>query len=250
MNHRIRNVLIFVLILVVSIGVLFLIEVAAAISSGKASAFANPSHAPVYLGTSGPPLNYVVIGDSTGAGRGANYADGLAMTTARFLSRNHRVTMTNFSRSGAVIADVADGQVRNAAALRPDLVLLAVGANDATHFTPGAKIRSTLCQIIDSLRQSSPHVKIVVTGCPQMGSVPRFQQPLRWFAGIQTWRVNEVFANVVAAKHVGWAHIADRTGIAFSNNPHLFASDNFHPNARGYALWCAVINPVLANAIK
>jgi lysophospholipase L1-like esterase len=137
-----------------------------------------------------------------------------------------------------------------AEALKPDAVLLAVGANDATHFTPAAKLKAQLTQIVDGLCQSNPNVKIVVTGCPQMGSIPRFLQPLRWFAGTQTARINTVFAAIQAKENIVWAHIADKTGAAFEKHPALFAFDKFHPNARGYALWLPVLDEALWEALS
>ena len=45
------------------------------------------------------------------------------------------------------------------------------------------------------------------------------------------------------------APIAERTGPSFRKDRTLFAADRFHPNARGYALWIAVINDALDAAI-
>ena len=82
---------------------------------------------------------YVVLGDSTAAGRGANYANGIAVRTARHLARSRPVLLVNLAVSGARVADVARDQLPAAVRLKPDLVLLAVGANDATHFTPNGR---------------------------------------------------------------------------------------------------------------
>jgi lysophospholipase L1-like esterase len=231
---------------------MLLIEVKMAMSGPKEPPFVNPNHDPVQLGHSGPHVTYVVIGDSTAAGRGAPYKDGIALGTASYLARNQRVVLTNFAISGATAADVVKDQIQEAARLRPDIVLVSVGANDATHFTSGASLTRSLNTIIDTLRGSSAHVKIIVTGCPQMGSIPRFKQPLRWFAGTQTARLNAVFARIVAQKNVTWAHIADDTGPIFARDPTLFAADNFHPNSRGYAVWIPVIDRAMdtAEAVK
>jgi acyl-CoA thioesterase-1 len=209
----------------------------------------NPSHSPVHFGNIGPNVTFVVIGDSTAAGRGADYADGIAIGVAKHLAVNRNVTLVNLAFSGAVAEDVVRSQLAEAVQLRPDIVLLSVGANDATHFTSAEMLRHELEEIIDRLRRAQPAVRIVVTGCPQMGSVPRFLQPLRWFAGTQTARLNAVFATVVASRPIVWAHIADRTGPIFAKDPTLFAPDNFHPNARGYAVWISVIDQALDRAL-
>jgi lysophospholipase L1-like esterase len=229
---------------------LFGIEIILALQGNKEPPFVNPSHQPVHLGSAGSALVYVVLGDSTGAGRGAFYDDGIAIGTARHLALRHQVTMTNFSISGAVAEDVVKRELADAVALKPDIVLLSVGANDATHFTSGSALKSQVEVVIDSLQKASPSVKIVVTGCPQMGSIPRFAQPLRWFAGTQTTRVNSVFRSIAASRNITWARIADDTGETFRKDPTLFASDKFHPNKRGYAVWMPTLNRALDSALK
>jgi lysophospholipase L1-like esterase len=228
----------------------FAVEVFMALHGKKEPVFVNPSHSPVHVGDTGPDLIYAVIGDSTGAGRGAPYVDGIAIGTAKHLADYYRVRMTNFSISGAVAGDVLRDQAAPAAKLHPDLVLLSVGANDATHFTPSSRLMAQLVAIVNLLRAGNPRVKIVVTGCPQMGSVPRFQQPLRWFAWTQTARINCVFLRFAAQEDVVWAHIADRTGSIFAKDPSLFADDQFHPNDRGYAVWLPVLDEAIDQALK
>ena len=72
--------------------------------------------------------------------------------------------------------------------LKPDIVLLAVGANDATHFTPGYGIEAGLTTVLRSLAAARPGVRVVLTGSPAVGTVRRFAQPLRWVAGLETDR--------------------------------------------------------------
>jgi lysophospholipase L1-like esterase len=247
MIRWIQRFLMAAVALLVFVSALTIAEFEAASRWPKVSHFTNPSHEPIRLGTRGPSLIYVVIGDSTGAGQGASYKDGIAMGTAAHLALTHRVTMINLSVSGALAADVIKRELPEACALKPDIVLLSVGANDATHFTSTSALLMQIVAIADGLRKSSPRVKIIVTGCPQMGAVPRFAQPLRWFAGVQTARINAVFRKAVVSRHIIWAHIADRTGAAFKRDPSLFANDKFHPNGRGYALWIPVINEAADN---
>lgn len=80
-----------------------------------------------------PPLAFVVMGDSTAAGRGADYDAGIAVGSARSLAaRGRRVTLTNLAVSGATHADVRASQLDGAVRARPDLVVLSAGANDVT----------------------------------------------------------------------------------------------------------------------
>ena len=215
---------------------------------GATTTFVNPAHVPVVLG-SGPPLRYVVIGDSTAAGRGATYANGIAMGTARHLASRHRVTMVNLAVSGATFDDVVAGQLTDAVRLRPDVVLCSVGANDVTHFTASARITTDVGLIISELTAAGGSPRIVLTGSPQMGAIPRFAQPLRWLAGVETNRVNRAIHLGTHSPLVTMAPVVD-TGPTFAGDPSLFGPDRFHPTDRGYATWLPILDRGLDKSLS
>jgi acyl-CoA thioesterase I len=210
--------------------------------------FKNPTHEPIHYGDSanGKPLLYVVMGDSTAAGRGAHY--GIAQATADHLSKSTSLNMINLGISGAKLNDIVRDELPEAIKLKPDLVLLSVGANDVTHFTSNHSIESSLNTILDGLAHNNPDVKVVVTGSPELGAVPRFAQPLRWFARIETERVNKVMEPVAKSHKAIWTPLAAETGSFFSKDHSLFAPDKFHPNDRGYATWVPFLNAALDKA--
>ena len=202
------------------------------------------------FGSSGPRLEYVVLGDSTAAGIGGTYELGIAVSTARELATRNTVVMTNLAVSGARLDDVREHQVEAAARLRPDLVLLSAGANDVTHLTSVRSMREDLRAIVDVLTAANPDVKIVITGSPDMGSPPRIPWLLRGVAACRTRRVNRVFPEEAARHQLEFAPIAEATGPLFRRDRSLFASDAFHPNDRGYATWIPVLNDALARALR
>ncbi|MDQ2798130.1 MAG: SGNH/GDSL hydrolase family protein [Armatimonadota bacterium] len=212
--------------------------------------FHNPDRKPVRLGEPGKAWTYVVLGDSTGAGRGGHYETGIAMQTARHLARVRPIVLVNLAVSGAKVRDVERDQLPAALRLNPDVVLLAIGANDVTHFTSSGRIQAGLSTILTALAQARPGVRVVLTGSPDVGSVRRFAQPLRWVAGLETRRVNHVVDAVIAAaqsrrESVVLAPIAEDIGPQFRKDAGLLAPDRFHPNDRGYALWVPVLNAAL-----
>ncbi len=227
----------------------FGIEILLAIP-GPDDHFHNPSRQPVRFGGAGKPLVYVVLGDSTAAGRGGDYDKGIAVGTARHLAQTQPVELVNLGISGAVIANVVRGQLPEAERLKPDVVLLAVGANDATHFTPPGTLRTDLTKTLDGLRQVNPQVRLVLTGSPDVGTVPRFAQPLRWLAGVRTDQVNAVMQPICLRYGAVWAPIALETGPLFARDRSLFAPDRFHPNDRGYATWVLILNAALDKAMR
>ncbi len=193
----------------------------------------------------GKPITYVVLGDSTTVGQGADYDRSIARETARHLGTVSSVTLHNLGVSGARAADVRARQVPQAVRLKPDVVLVAVTANDVTHLTSLSAVRQDLLASIQALRQANPTVRIVLTGAPQMGSVPRFPEPTKSLARLRTAQVNRMVERLALEERVRFAPIAAETGQAFLDNPKLFAADNFHPNADGYRLWVAVLNRTL-----
>jgi lysophospholipase L1-like esterase len=199
---------------------------------------------------SGEELRYLILGDSTSIAQGGDYSQGFAVKTAENLAKTRKVIYKNYGVSGARINDVATTQLDYSKEFIPDIVLVAVGANDVTHLTSLESIESDLKQIINKLRERNNNVEIVFTGSASMGDVKRFIQPLRWFMGKQTERINSAFEQLVEEDNVKLAYIARETSEEFANNPKLFAQDNFHPNNEGYAVWVQVLNPVLEEAIS
>ncbi len=208
------------------------------------------SRAPVPFGESGEHLVYVVLGDSTAAGIGGNYERGIAVSTARELTRQFRVTMTNLSVSGARLKGVRHQQLAAAEALRPDVVLLSAGANDVTHLTPIGSMRRDLREIVQRLKAANAEVRIVITGSPDMGAPPRIPRLLRGCAAHRTEQANRMFEREAAEHDLIFAPIARTTGPLFRADHTLFAEDRFHPNDRGYATWMPALNQALAEALR
>ncbi len=196
------------------------------------------------LGT-GDKLTYLVLGDSTAAGQRGDYATGIAQTTANHLAQNHTVSVINLAVSGARAKDVEKLQLPKALGYKPDVVLVAVGANDVTHLTAYDNVQQSVRVIATKLIQQNCHAKILLTGSPGMGSVPRLPQPLRFMAGQRTKQINKHLDTLAADLQITRAPLAEKTGPIFSKNHALFAPDKFHPNSDGYRIW----NPVLIAAL-
>jgi lysophospholipase L1-like esterase len=204
----------------------------------------NISRSPQTIGK-GPKLTYVVLGDSTSIAQGGDYAQGYATATARYIAKTHTVTWVNVGVSGARANDVANLQLKQAVAYKPDIALVAVGANDVTHLTELSVARASLQKIISGLQAANPNVHIILTGSPDMGSPPRIPQPLRMLAGVRTQSLNSMVTGLTDGKRVVFAPIAEKTGPIFRANHHLYAADNFHPTTEGYKVW----TPVLTGAL-
>lgn len=195
--------------------------------------------------TAGAPVRIVWLGDSTVTGVGASSVDGaLPRQVAEGLGRP--VELTVLARSGARITDVIDDQVPRLLALpppkQPDVILVSVGSNDVTKLTSNNTFRSLYLGLLDRLPKGADRILL---GVPDLGSVPRFPQPLRWIAGVRGGTLDAVVEDM-RDQNADYVNVADFTGPEFSSYPdRYFAVDRFHPNDEGYRLWARTVLPVL-----
>ena len=228
--------------LVAAVVILLIAEVIYIKYNGVPVAVPNIPRADESYGSAGSAIRFVVLGDSTAVGQGGSYDAGIARGSARHLGQNHRVTLTNLAVSGARSKDVLLKQLPAAVRLKPDVVMIAVGANDITHFTPTKQIVSNVRQTLAALQAANPAVRIVLTGSPQMGAVPRFPQPIRFIAKVRTGQVNKALDSLLQNGQIVRAPIAEQTGPTFIKHPELFAPDKFHPGTNGYGVWLPVLD--------
>jgi lysophospholipase L1-like esterase len=200
-------------------------------------------HLELVLDRPGSGPRVVWLGDSTAAGVGASaspaalpsqVADGLGVSDA---------ALAVLAVSGSRAADVLADQLPKVAGLRPDLVLISVGANDTVHLTGRGAFRHTYEELVRALPAGVP---VVLLGVPDMGAIPRFAQPLRAVAGWRGRNLDAEVRRVAAATGAVYADIAGPTGPSFRHDPgRYFAADDFHPSDAGYGLWAQAVVRVL-----
>lgn len=195
------------------------------------------------------PLRLVVLGDSTAAGIGASSTAttvGGRAAQALVRSTGRPVELRSVADSGARAADL-DAQVSAALGLDPDVALVLIGANDATHVTPLDQVAEDLREAVQRLRGGG--AQIVVGTAPDLGAARVFPQPLREIAA---WRARAVARVEIAAVRSAGGYAVDLgklTGRAFRADPRTLSSDKFHPSDRGYALWAEALAPAVREAV-
>lgn len=211
-----------------------------------------PAHEGSYGHGPGAPVNFVVIGDSTAAGLGADeghqtigaiIAGGLAALLGR------RVQLTNRAVVGAESSDL-ERQFAEAVdeAGAPDLVVIMIGANDVTHRVDRASAVRHLETTVRRARALG--AEVVVGTCPDLGTVEPVPQPLRLL--MRRWSRDLAAAQTVAVVEAGGrtVSLADLLGGEFSASPReLFATDRYHPSAAGYARVAAALLPTVCAAL-
>ncbi|GAA6526348.1 SGNH/GDSL hydrolase family protein [Intrasporangium sp. DVR] len=200
----------------------------------------------------GEPIRLVVLGDSTGAGMGAEHARQtigatIANGVAAFSGRP--VELTNVAAIGAESLHLG-GQVERALARvpTPDIALILIGANDVTHRIERSLAVRHLEMAVRRLREAE--AEVVVGTCPDLGAIEPLPQPLRHLA--RRWSRDLAAAQTVAVVEAGGraVSIGDLLSEAFSTEPHvMFSQDRFHPSPAGYARVAAALLPTVSAAL-
>lgn len=202
------------------------------------------------FGAAGRPLvRLLMLGDSTAAGVGASNTAGtvggqLATTLA---ADSRRVALSSVAVSGSRASDLGP-QVSRALLNPPDVAVILIGANDATHATALGAVRRDVPAAVRRLRGAG--VAVVLGTCPDMGAARAFPQPLRLVVAWQGRRV--AAAEVDTGRDAGAAvvDIGRETGPAMRADASTLAADDFHPSDRGYALWAKALLPAVRAAVQ
>jgi len=180
-------------------------------------------------------LLYVAIGDSAAQGVGAsNPGRSYVGLIARHLrDRTGRsVRVLNLSVSGARLREAIAGQLPAIEGLEPDLMTVAIGANDIAGFD-----RARFAKELDRIYDALPANAIV-------SELPAFYlgRPERDVA------IANAIVHELAAEHgfeVAPLHRVTRhQGVArYALNQ--VSADFFHPNDRGYRVWASAFLPLV-----
>jgi lysophospholipase L1-like esterase len=180
-------------------------------------------------------IRLLVLGDSTAAGVGVKNPDhGLGGNLARVLAdRTGRgVEWLAVGQAGATSKDLRARFLPKALKDEYDVVFLSIGANDVLALRSRADFRNDFRAILTSLRERSPHARIVVANLPVFAWFTVIPNPLRWVLNLHA-------ANLQAAAQ---REVARDPGAHMSPPPPtysagFFARDRFHPSEEGYRDW-------------
>jgi lysophospholipase L1-like esterase len=194
-----------------------------------------------------PRLRFVVLGDSTSVGVGTTPEKSFPWLLASRLGDKFNVVLEVVGFGGATTKDLAEHQVSKAIDLKPDLILVEIGANDTTHVSLPWTVRSRLGESLDRLIEAG--ATVIVAGPPDMGKSPVMAQPLRGLAGFQSDKVTRIIESEANKRRLPYIDLAG--GVGNEELPPGFvyySSDNFHPGEGGYGLWADVMYPTVLEA--
>ena len=172
-----------------------------------------------------------MIGESTAAGVGVETHDqGLASQLAKEIHERTDQTIAwhtfgvNGIRLGALIQKLETAELPEA-----DVVLLSMGVNDTTGFTPRFRFRQQLRALRQLLapRYSGP---ILLLSVPPMHLFTALPSPLRHVMGWRARQLDNLYIRLARQlpgdfRYVNYPVVTD---------PELLARDGYHPGQKGY----------------
>ncbi|RRR41916.1 SGNH/GDSL hydrolase family protein [Mycolicibacter terrae] len=200
----------------------------------------------------GVDLHLMMFGDSTGTGYGCCSAEevpGALIARALAERTGKRVRLSTKAIVGATSKGLA-GQVDAmfVAGPPPDAAVIMIGANDVTTLNGIAGAAQRLHAAVRRLRCSG--AVVVVGTCPDFSVISVIPQPLRWVAHTRARQLARAQTQAVKAAGGIAVPFADLRTPAFRNSPGLlFAQDQYHPSAAGYALAASQLIPALCAAL-
>jgi len=188
----------------------------------------------------GPALRLLILGDSSAAGVGARHQSvALSGQLEARLAENSTLTWQLEARTGATTASALE-VARALPGARFDVALVALGVNDATRFVSARRFAEARRALHEVLHARFGIRRIVSSGLPPMGQFPLLPQPLRGVLGARAAALDAMLAEL-CAEDAALAHVP----LDLPFEPHLMASDGFHPSQAAYALWAGMLAPHL-----
>jgi acyl-CoA thioesterase I len=177
----------------------------------------------------------LAFGDSLTAGYGLKAEEAFpAQLEAALKSRGHDVTVINGGISGDTTAGGKE-RLEWALSQQPDMVILALGANDMLRGFPPVVTRANLDSILHTLTQKN--IVVVLAGMKaSMNLGPAYAE-----------RFNEIFPDL-ASKYELPLYPFFLEDVAMK--PALNLEDGLHPNAKGIAIMVKNILPVVETSLR
>jgi lysophospholipase L1-like esterase len=195
----------------------------------------------------GPTVRIDVLGDSSVTGPGLRHgSDVWIAQMARRLPFS--VELRSHAKGGSRVRDVLLRQAPKAVADPPDAFVVAVGANDAIHATPGALFSRDLEALLELLRAVAP---VVTLGVGDLSVIPRLPATLRPLVARRSTTMDRLHEAVSAGRdgivRVPVPELSDHHFRAAGRT--IFTADQFHPNRDGHAIWAREFEPFVRHAL-
>lgn len=194
------------------------------------------------------PINYVALGDSTGAGVGAREGGYVARLFRRIVAERPGSTLTNLCVSGATAEDVLRRQLERGVGAKPNFVTLGVGINDVGMGIPVEEFAANYESILTRLKTETKAVVLIVN-IPDVSQAPAVPESLRAEHHASIVIFNQRIAEITSRHGVPVFDVYLATRDELFSHPEFFSADGFHPSDKGYEVWADRMWPTIAQVI-
>ncbi len=182
-----------------------------------------------------PEMYILVAGDSTAVGVGAT--ENIQSIAGRLGTQFPKADISNIGISGAKLKDLLLvlqlRKIKNY-----NLIVLQIGANDITNFTPYDTVRNELSEILSISNEHSSKIILLTSG--DLGRAPIFHWPLSNIITSRTLMVRDIFIEE-ASKYENVSYVdlyLNRNDDPIEKNlKKYYAPDSFHLTGDGYGIW-------------
>lgn len=199
-------------------------------------------HTAVYGNGEGPAFQLLVLGESTVAGLGAKDHHGaITGSIAGALSEKvGKVQWYAFGRNGYTLRHIAERILPQTEDIQPDLIVLAIGANDSFTFTSPWVFRRHADLLFSGIQKLHPGAELLVAHMPPIRHFTAFDPVMQFILGNQLDLLSWILKEKVEAYHyrmidekLDLKRWARNNGAASAD----LLSDGVHPSEKGYELW-------------
>ena len=196
-----------------------------------------------------PTLRVAVLGDSSVTAPGVRTADDIWVSrVAERLAEHYHVVLSSFAVGGSTARDLIEEQLSSAIDFEPDLVLIAVGANDAMRGIPLRVFEQNLDTLVGRLATTG--ARIVLSGVGDLGSIPRLHPPLENLMSRRASRFDRAHWRVADRHGATVVHQRSDDRTVWYRDRDLWADDRFHVSSRGHERWAETAWQSIAPVVR
>ncbi len=146
--------------------------------------------------------------------------------------------VVNRGFGGCQLADVYHYADRIVIGYAPRTVALYAGGNDIAAKKPPEIVFGDFVALMKKLRAALPQAKLIFISCPP--------SPQRWAQTADIRKANALIADYSRRHGITFVNTFDlMLGPDGLPRPDIYAADQLHMNATGYALWAEAVRPLL-----
>lgn len=189
-----------------------------------------------------PTILYTPLGDSLTAGVGVStYTKSYPYLLALHLhdTTTQKVLLKPHAIPGATTGDAITKLLDRLISSNPNLVTILLGVNDVYKPVPPETFRENYTHILDRLTKET-HATIYILSIPSIGDTSLTTPEERAYLHARTQEFNRILIELAETYHLPYIDLYTPTLLP-SQEKGYYATDLFHPSAKGYAVWASLL---------